>query len=46
MSHNIDDTSWETLFWSLMEALEQIPHPVWDADMYPLPTQTTEKYEY
>ena len=22
MSHNIDDTSWETLFWSLMEALE------------------------
>jgi hypothetical protein len=30
MSHNIDDTSWETLFWSLMEAVEQIPHPMAD----------------
>ena len=30
VTYEIDDTSWETLFWSLMEAVEQIPHPMAD----------------
>jgi hypothetical protein len=30
MSYNIDDTSWKALFWSLLETLEQIPHPMAD----------------
>lgn len=30
MEIEVDDTSWKTLFWSLLEALEQIPHPMAD----------------
>jgi hypothetical protein len=31
---------------AVIEATDLSINRVWDADMYPLPTQTTEKYEY